>query len=76
LVLQEEAAREGLQRHIWWNFKLPDEQPTVAYVSPIFNAVWVADSKKNFKGSADGCSKNNRHTDGFSLHVGESLCSD
>jgi hypothetical protein len=67
--LQEEAAKEGLQRHIWWKFQLPEEQTTLAYVSPVFNAVWVADSEKNFN-AGPAYSKSNRDSDGFTLDLG------
>lgn len=48
-LVQEATNEAGLQRHIWFPMPLLDGQAGAAYVSPLFDAIWVADSPKQME---------------------------
>ena len=73
-MVQEEKAADGLQRHLWWKMELPGAEGVLAYVSPVFNAVWVASAKAHFNAGADLNNSTNRRSPGHTLHLGARHC--
>ena len=45
--VQEEGAKDGVQRHIWWRTTLPHAPGVTAYISPVFDVIWIASDPKH-----------------------------
>jgi hypothetical protein len=65
--LQEEASEHGLQRHAWWLIKLPGAPGVTAYVSPVFNAIWVASEPMHIFSPNSDSSSSDRFSSGHKI---------
>lgn len=66
--VQEEQAAAGVQRHFWWRLPLPEGQQHTAFVSPIFDAIWVAEKPKHIFNGGTSDLDSARYNYNFAIH--------
>ena len=67
-IRTEEAAQAGLQRSIWMKATLPNAPDLVAYISPVFDALWLANDAAHIHNRDSVLNKSARYSFQHELH--------